>query len=194
MPDNSHVQTNPHLISAPLIAQFAQSAGWSSQSDIATATAIALAESGGKSDATNKNSNGTTDYGLWQINSIHKDALAIGDWKDPSINAKMAYMVYKQAGNSFKPWVTFNNGHYKDHLSGANPASYQVTGTSAKIPNPLDAIGSAIVKLGADMATVLVILVFLVLGVVLLLRKPIGKVAGATPIGRVSKTITKVAG
>jgi len=194
MPDNGHVQTNPHLISAPLIAQFAQSAGWHTQEEIATATAIALAESGGRSDATNKNSNGTTDYGLWQINSIHKDALAIGDWKDPSTNAKMAFMVYKQAGNSFKPWVTFNSGSYKKFLSGANPASYQVTGTSASIPNPLNGISGAIVKLGADIATVLVILVFLVLGAILLLRKPIGKVAGSTPLGKGVLTVGKIAG
>lgn len=192
MPDNAHVQTNPHLISAPLIAQFAQSAGWKSQEDIATATAIALAESGGRNDATNKNSNGSTDYGLWQINSIHKDALALGNWKDPATNAKMAYMVYSQAGHNFTPWVTFNNGHYKHFLPGANPASYQVTGTSASAPNPLNAIGGAIVKLGADIATVLVILVLLALGMILLLRKPIGKVAGSTPLGKGVLTVGKI--
>ena len=172
------------------IEEFAVKAGFSA-ADAKTATQIALAESSGNRLATNHNSNGSTDYGLWQINSVHKDALALGDWKDPATNARMAYLVYKQAGNKFTPWVTYNNGAYtkKTFFDTANPA-----GVGDVLPNPLNAIGGALVKVGADIATVLVVLVFLVLGVVILLRKPIGKVAGATPVGRVSKTITKVAG
>ena len=38
--------------------------------------AIAIVESGGKTDATNRNSNGSVDYGMMQINSIHLPSLA----------------------------------------------------------------------------------------------------------------------
>ncbi|WP_249215608.1 lytic transglycosylase domain-containing protein [Burkholderia contaminans] len=37
--------------------------------------AIAIVESGGKTDATNRNSNGSVDYGMMQINSIHLPSL-----------------------------------------------------------------------------------------------------------------------
>lgn len=38
--------------------------------------AIAIVESGGRADATNRNRNGSVDYGMMQINSIHLPELA----------------------------------------------------------------------------------------------------------------------
>jgi cell wall-associated NlpC family hydrolase len=74
---------------------------------LTVAVAIALAESGGRADAFNKNSNGTSDYGLWQINSVHKSSgfdtrLAY----DPDYNAKWAYRI-SSSGNNFGPWATY---------------------------------------------------------------------------------------
>jgi hypothetical protein len=84
--------------------------------DIATAVAIALAESGGKTDAVSS----TGDYGLFQINrAAHADLFASHNWKDPASNVDMARIVYQNAGNSFTPWVTYNNGAYQDHMKGA---------------------------------------------------------------------------
>lgn len=82
-------------------------------SDIVTGVMVGLAESSGRTDATNRNTNGSTDYGVWQINSIHRDALAMGNWADLGTNAKMAKLVFDQAGHRWTPWVTFNTGSYR---------------------------------------------------------------------------------
>lgn len=77
-----------------------------------TAVAIAMAESGGKVKATNKNSNGSIDRGLFQINSIHGK----GSTTNIGRNVKTAFDLFKKAGNSFKDWVTFNTGAFRQHL------------------------------------------------------------------------------
>lgn len=59
---------------------------------------IALAESGGDPNAVNRNRDGTTDTGLWQINSIHRKANPTWTeaWlKNPLNNAKAAYALAK---------------------------------------------------------------------------------------------------
>jgi hypothetical protein len=93
------------------IAGAAAGAGFTG-TDVAMAVAIALAESGGNTGATNFNTNGSTDYGLWQINTVHPDLLASGDWQNPDDNARMAHSVFATAGSSWTPWSTFNNNAY----------------------------------------------------------------------------------
>lgn len=92
------------------IAAAARNAGFP-QDQLKTAVMVALAESGGNEFATNHNSNGTVDYGLWQINSVHTDALKLGDWRSPTVNAQMAHLVFTQA-KSWSPWVTYKNNAY----------------------------------------------------------------------------------
>lgn len=92
------------------IASAAKTAGFPAD-QIATAVAISLAESSGRQTVTHRNSNGTTDYGLWQINSVHGALLQQGDWRNPVDNAKMALQV-SGGGTNWKPWSTFNNGSY----------------------------------------------------------------------------------
>lgn len=111
-------------LTAAQIATAAQAGGFLLNSERATAVAIALAESGGETTATNKNTNGTTDFGLWQINSIHAAILRGRSWSDPTDNARMAHQVYADAGNSFHPWVTYNSGRYLAFLSVARAAVY----------------------------------------------------------------------
>lgn len=110
------------------IAGVAKAAGFTGKS-LVTAVAVALAESGGNPSAVNRsNSNGTSDYGLWQINSVHADLLRTGSWSNPSDNARMAFSVWRAAGGSFSPWTTYTNGLHIAYLSRArvavgNPAS-----------------------------------------------------------------------
>jgi hypothetical protein len=78
------------------------------RSQLATGEAIVHAESSGHPDATNSNSNGTTDYGLWQINSVHSDLLGANDWRDPLANTRMAYTVWKH--NGWDAWSTWPLG------------------------------------------------------------------------------------
>jgi len=104
------------------IAGAARSAGFTGPA-LVIAVAVSLAESGGRSDATNRNSNGTTDFGLWQINSIHKAELAAGSWSNPTDNAIMAHKVWASAGGSFRPWVTFTRGTYLAFMARAGVAA-----------------------------------------------------------------------
>lgn len=98
------------------IAKIAYQVGWRGD-DIGIAVAVAHAESGLKPTATNLNTNGSVDYGLFQINSIHAAILARGDWRDPLDNARMAFMVWTDAGGSWQPWVTYNTGAYRQYLT-----------------------------------------------------------------------------
>lgn len=89
--------------------------------DAQIAVAVALAESTGDPLAKNTgNSNGSVDYGLFQINSVHRGLLQSGaDWKNPYDNALMAYKVWQQANGSWRPWVAYKNGAYLAHMARA---------------------------------------------------------------------------
>jgi len=80
------------------------------------AVAIAGAESGYSPTATNHNTNGSTDYGFWQINSVHAALLNDHNWRDPAQNAAMALAVWTAAGGSWNPWSTFISGSYRKYL------------------------------------------------------------------------------
>lgn len=83
--------------------------------------AIAMAESGGRSDA--KNPSGAT--GLWQIlgNPFPGNAL------DPATNAKMAVAKYKSQG--LKAWTTYTNGAYEKYMKAGVAADTGITNASA---------------------------------------------------------------
>jgi cell wall-associated NlpC family hydrolase len=106
------------------IAAWARQAGWA-ETDIPMVIRIAQAESSRSLTATNSNPNGSTDYGLMQINTIHNgDGGAInsnffsgGGWKDPVQNLAAALQIKNQAGGGWGPWTTFTNGAY----NGYNP-------------------------------------------------------------------------
>lgn len=66
-----------------------------------TAKQIAFCESGIRAEATNKNKNGTTDTGIFQINSIHQ--IPEKYLKDPLINIRVAKVLYDRQG--WNPWV-----------------------------------------------------------------------------------------
>lgn len=103
------------------IAGAAKAAGFSGGS-LATAVAVALAESSGDPGATNQNTNGSTDYGLWQINSVHGPLLKQGDWRNPTDNAKMAFRV-SAGGTTWTPWTTYKSGAYRKFSARAQLAA-----------------------------------------------------------------------
>jgi len=98
----------------PLQAASAASAAGFPAAIVPVMVAIAMAESSLNPNATHSNSNGSTDYGLWQINTINRDALALGDWRDPATNARMAYMIYQRQG--LKAWTVYNTGAYQSKM------------------------------------------------------------------------------
>lgn len=83
--------------------------------DTKVAYAICMAESGGNPNAVGYNTNGTTDKGLMQINSVHVPHL-ISDAErlDPEANVKAAYSIY--LGSGWSAWSTFNNGSYGRYM------------------------------------------------------------------------------
>ena len=107
------------VLSAGQIAGYAEAAGFSG-AQVPIAVAVALAESGGDPTAENHDSNGTTDYGLWQINSVH--GYDPNQLLDPAFNAKAAYEV-SGGGTHWTPWVTYNSGAYKQYLGQATGAT-----------------------------------------------------------------------
>jgi hypothetical protein len=85
-------------------------------SQVSIGIGIVGAESHGNANATNHNNNGSTDYGLWQINSVHHSLLAGHDWRDPQQNTDMAYSVWKSSG--WNAWTTYRTGAYKQYTNG----------------------------------------------------------------------------
>jgi hypothetical protein len=75
-----------------------------------TALAVATAESHLRPDALGKNNNGTTDCGVFQINSIH----GLEDCKDPHKNIEYAKQLFDRAG--WNPWVAWKTGRYLAYL------------------------------------------------------------------------------
>jgi hypothetical protein len=96
---------------------------------------IALAESGGQDDAVNdKNTNGTIDRGLWQINSIHGKQSTT----DPLANAKAAVAISGNGAN-FRPWVTYNTGAYtkfKGPTKGGGSVSRETPSAASGTQSP----------------------------------------------------------
>ena len=149
-------------LSPDQIASLMEQVGWTGPPEtysrgysatVETGVAIAEAESGGDPLATNHNTNGTTDYGLWQINSVHAALLATHDWRNPLDNTRMAYAIWKAAGGSFTPWATYNSGAYKQHLGQGTSGDFTANHKNTlSLPNPLsglDAIGAAFAWLGS---------------------------------------------
>lgn len=124
-----------------------------------TAAAIAMAESGGNTQAYNPQG-ADNSYGLMQINM--KGALGPQRLKqfsissnealyDPAANMRAAYSVYKSAGNSFSPWTTYTKGTYKQYLGAAAKAQPEAVGPggAASAGNPVDPVTEAKTRYGA---------------------------------------------
>jgi hypothetical protein len=71
-----------------------------------TAAEVAMAESSGRENATNVNSNGSTDEGYWQINNQAHPGQAT---YDPLGNARAAVAISGN-GTNWTPWVTYQHG------------------------------------------------------------------------------------
>lgn len=81
------------------------------------AAAIAMAESGGGANSVNSNNDGSTDRGLWQINSVHGSQSSF----DIGTNVRAAINISNN-GTNWKPWSTFGNGAFSKYLqSGVSP-------------------------------------------------------------------------
>lgn len=127
--------------------EVAKYAGLYAMADPVTAVAVAIAEHGGgtvSETAVNRNTNGSTDTGLWQINSVHQRTHPTWStaWlKDPKNNAE-AMAVVSKGGADWTPWSTYKDGKYRAYLERAETARGNVSGSGGlgSIPNPLEVV------------------------------------------------------
>lgn len=118
-------------LSPSQIAGYAQGAGLRGNA-IVIAIAIALAESSGVYNVTHLNTDGSTDYGLWQINSVHKQ-FNTSQLLTPAYNA-MAMAQISGNGSNWGPWTTYTTGAYRSHLSVAQQGYATLVGATTKQP------------------------------------------------------------
>jgi len=84
--------------------------------DADMAIKVSWAENGSrKCDRVSKpNKNGTRDFGIFQINSVHmKKGYSEADLKDCMTNIKLAYEIFSRQG--WNPWVAYTNGNYLNY-------------------------------------------------------------------------------
>lgn len=115
------------------VAQYAAQAGFKGDA-LTIALAVAQAESSFKSDAINHNTNGSTDYGLWQINSIHgyNSSQLLGN---PLYNAQAAYKI-SGSGTNWRPWTTYTTGAYLKYMpTGVDPTNATSPGVQSAKSN-----------------------------------------------------------
>lgn len=105
---NDPIKNQADMISPFACWVIADSVGFKGH-DRVIAAAVAMAESSGNAHAIHINDNGTADYGLWQINSVHRDLFDQYDWTMPGDNGRMAYTVWQKAGGKWSPWATYPN-------------------------------------------------------------------------------------
>ncbi|TDO47287.1 transglycosylase-like protein with SLT domain [Kribbella sp. VKM Ac-2527] len=129
------------------IYEAARAAGFSPE-QATTWTAIAMAESGGRTSALN--TKGEHSVGLWQINvaADGNRGTKYGDLNDPLANARAAFDISRQ-GRDMRPWTTThasNQGTSHDYrtyldkveaVTGVQGDGRGVVGYGSKLPPPL---------------------------------------------------------
>lgn len=124
-------------LSIPELIQLVQEAGFPS-GEVETAVAVILAESGGLVAAVGgPNSNGTYDYGLFQINEIHSQYSRERLVSEARYNVAAGYNIWS-AGSSWSPWSAYNNGAYLPYVDDVEAAM-----AGAPHSGTIDCAGSA---------------------------------------------------
>lgn len=132
------------ILSPAQIAQYAAAAGFTGN-DLATAVAIALAESNPPGNPQSYNPEtaagaapGQGSYGLWQIYLGKHPEFSGEDLYDPQVNANAAYTTYAIA-NGFHPWSTYTSGKYQQYVPAVLAALQPAAAPAPTAPLVLDA-------------------------------------------------------
>lgn len=144
------------MLTIAQLLQLASNAGFSG-SDLITAVAIAMVESGGvvqnynpEPGAKGGTPAGQGSYGLWQIYLKMHPEFSTAQLLDPQGNANAAYAIYSGDGESFRQWTgSYVNGKYLAYLPAVNAA----LGSSSSSPAPID--GSSTDQTATDQASIL---------------------------------------
>lgn len=93
---------------------------------IVVAVSIAMAESSCNPSATNINTNGSEDRGLWQINNFAWPNVSDACAFQVQCNADAAWNISNH-GADWGPWSTFNNGAWENYVGSAKSALTGIT-------------------------------------------------------------------
>lgn len=88
---------------------------------IVVAVSVAMAESSCNPSATNFNTNGSEDRGLWQINNFAWPNVSDACAFQVQCNADAAWNISNH-GTNWGPWSTFNNGAWENYVGSAKSA------------------------------------------------------------------------
>lgn len=207
------------MIAPADLIQLMKEAGFP-DSELDTGLKVAMAESGLNPAAHNGDaSTGDDSYGLFQINMFvgthNGKAVNLGpgrrkqfgisknsDLFDPRVNVKAAYSIWKSSG--WNAWSTYKTGKYKESTVENVGDSIRENGKAITDKlNPISGVsdavnnfGQTIIKTGTNFAGIAVALVFLVVGVIFLIRSSdtvknaignvAGKVSSIAPAGKVA--------
>ncbi|MGI8695931.1 MAG: hypothetical protein ACR2JQ_04690 [Mycobacteriales bacterium] len=114
-------------------ASVARPAGFRSDHAV-TAVAVGMAESRCTASATGQNGpssgcpKGSTDRGIWQLNSCYHPEVTDACAYDAACNAQATLQISAQ-GADWTPWSTYNSGAYRQFLPDARIAVAQVYGS-----------------------------------------------------------------
>lgn len=137
------VPVGPNAVSMEDVARLAYAAGFRGE-DLVRSVAVAYAESSNNANATNTNTDGSTDYGLWQINSIHSPP--VPDIFSGATNAAFAFRIYSQRDNTFFPWYAYYNPftgeRRSDEFMTAARAAVERAIGSGPLPAPVPSPGA----------------------------------------------------
>jgi hypothetical protein len=102
---------------------------------IVVALSVAMAESSCNPSATNINTNGSEDRGLWQINNAAWPNVSNTCAFQAQCNADAAWNI-SDHGTDWGPWATFNSGAWESYVSTAKSAigggvTFQIADKSA---------------------------------------------------------------
>lgn len=203
-------------LSASEIRTHAAKAGFTG-TDLDIAVAVALAESGGNTQAHNGTGQDNS-HGLWQINMYG----AMGPARrkqfgltsneqlfDPAINAKVAYAIFKSQGWR-RGWTTYGTEKYETILKRVKDGAdiegaigidgkpvEQEDKSMTGIPEALNAFGSTVFKGVTNLTGIGIAVALLIAGVVLLIassssaKKAVNIAANVVPGGTAVKTAVK---
>lgn len=115
----------------------------------AQAVAVALAESGGRTDARHENRNSagvvtSTDRGLWQINDRWHPEVSGAVADDPVRSTAAAATIAGGGFRNMTPWSTYKSGSYKRQMPAAVTAVQAVYGTQSGAPGPVGDVAASI--------------------------------------------------
>ena len=119
------------ILSADQVAGLVKNAGFP-VADQAIMVAISKAESGFNTGATHVNNDGSTDRGVMQINSIHKQFDPIRLLADPQYNMNAAKSIFD--GQGLHAWSTYTSGAYLPYMNEARAA---VANASSVVGSPV---------------------------------------------------------